>query len=63
MHWFLKKGSDLSTTTESHARYALCLHLWPHESRQFTLNLFATDGDEAPHLSYEQVCADEKTAF
>jgi hypothetical protein len=46
--WHLKKGQDLSTTKLPHASLPMYACFWPHENRTMTVQLCATDIDNAP---------------
>jgi hypothetical protein len=52
--WLVKKGQDLSTKNDSHAKMELCAHFWPSEERTMSVELLATDANKAPtHLKHK----------
>jgi hypothetical protein len=56
MDWLLQKGQDLSTSKPAHAKLALHTTFWPGEKRQSTLRLMASNKEQGPMRSTDEVC-------
>ncbi|KAF2130413.1 Hsp70 family protein [Dothidotthia symphoricarpi CBS 119687] len=52
VEWLLKTGQQLSTSEMTHAKLQMCAYLWPHDIRERTVNLLASDETVAPSSSY-----------
>jgi hypothetical protein len=55
MEWLLKKGQDLSTKNDSHAKVSFCQFFWPNDKRVAHMDLLACDGEKGPVRSLDKV--------
>jgi len=55
VEWLVKKGQDLSTKNESHAKMRLTKCFWLGSKRTASIELLATNADKAPHRSVDKV--------
>jgi hypothetical protein len=48
MRWLVKKGASLATSIDSHAKLTLIKEFWLTESKIFSIDLYASEKDQAP---------------
>jgi hypothetical protein len=55
MEWIVKKGQNLSTSSDCHGKFQMVCYFWPNQNRLMTVNLMASNADTAPHRSKHSV--------